>query len=246
FDLIVAQPPYVPHTPNSQGIAFLHAGPRGDEITIRLLRELPRVLAPGGEALVLSDVPFDRGQDMNAWARDVLGPTGLDLLALHMPSLPPDIRGVVYAGFETGSEGTGYIAAINRHAELSEELGVAELRQTLFVGRHPEKGGPARTFSMIVREMPILSPATRVLLWKAGGAAALPAPVRLERTIRVAPGAEWVSFRPEPEGDVAQHRLRFDGDWPAPEQIVPEAGVALASLLQRATRVADALAGYAE
>jgi hypothetical protein len=68
----------------------------------------------------------------------------------------------------------------------------------------------------------------------------------MKRRVRVAPDAEWVSHRPEPEGTMTEHRVRFGPGWPGLEQIVPEQALELAALLQRAPRVADAVAGYAE
>jgi methylase of polypeptide subunit release factors len=46
FDLVLAQPPYVPHPP-SLPATYLYGG-QGDEIAMRLISDLGRVLNPRG------------------------------------------------------------------------------------------------------------------------------------------------------------------------------------------------------
>ncbi|MEZ5354372.1 MAG: class I SAM-dependent methyltransferase [Bryobacteraceae bacterium] len=68
FDLIVAQPPYLPFDggPHSSATRsqFLHGGDRGDEIAHQVLELAPRHLAPGGVALVFTDWLLGAGEDL--------------------------------------------------------------------------------------------------------------------------------------------------------------------------------------
>jgi SAM-dependent methyltransferase len=59
FDLIVSQPPYYPDSYQGGGQAFLHGGPRGDEIARRVLDGLPACLTPGGRGVVFASWPAD-------------------------------------------------------------------------------------------------------------------------------------------------------------------------------------------
>lgn len=63
FDWVGAQPPYVPlpdaTTSGLRPATYLHGGRRGNEILMRLLRDLPGHLMPGGRAQVVFDQPMD-------------------------------------------------------------------------------------------------------------------------------------------------------------------------------------------
>jgi methylase of polypeptide subunit release factors len=61
FDLVVSQPPFIAHHDGAPGATYLFGGPRGDELAMRLLRELPPHLAPGGVAIVLVQWPVAKG-----------------------------------------------------------------------------------------------------------------------------------------------------------------------------------------
>jgi predicted RNA methylase len=247
FDLIVSQPPFILRSDDTPDIAFLHGGARGDELLHRLLHSLAGVLTRRGEAIVLSDVPLRKDEDMHAYVRNVIGATGVDLLALHAPALSPEMRGLIYAGFESPDPGEGYLTAVCRHISQFERLGIVEIRHTLFVARRPVEGASRlRATPMPIRDSPAVGPGIRTRLWESVAVADLDDEALCGRRIRVAPDAEWFSRRSEPEGDFTEHRVRFGDLWPAQEQVVPEAGVALATLLERAERVADALAAYAE
>ncbi len=52
FDIIICNPPYLPAEAHDAHPA-LYGGPHGWEFTIRLLREAPRHLAPGGQLLLI-------------------------------------------------------------------------------------------------------------------------------------------------------------------------------------------------
>ncbi|HEY8086857.1 MAG TPA: methyltransferase, partial [Polyangiaceae bacterium] len=70
FDLIVAQPPFIAQPPGDSAVTWMHGGARGDELPLRLLRELPAHLAPGGRGVVLVEWPvFDREGEVPLEAR---------------------------------------------------------------------------------------------------------------------------------------------------------------------------------
>jgi len=89
FDLVVSQPPFLIKPPEVEAITYLHGGPSGVELTLRLLAELEGALAPEGRALVL----FDAGVGGPSLEQRVLGalrpraPLGLVLsICGHVPA----------------------------------------------------------------------------------------------------------------------------------------------------------------
>jgi SAM-dependent methyltransferase len=56
FDLIVSQPPYYPD-PEGETSVFLHGGPRGDELAVRVMTGLGSHLSERGRALVFTSWP---------------------------------------------------------------------------------------------------------------------------------------------------------------------------------------------
>lgn len=62
FDVITAQPPYVPHPPAASAATYLYGGRRGDELVRELLERLPPHLAAGGRAMVVFEHPVARDE----------------------------------------------------------------------------------------------------------------------------------------------------------------------------------------
>jgi methylase of polypeptide subunit release factors len=246
FDLVVSQPPFILKSPGSEPIAYLHGGPRGDSILIRLLRGVAASLRPGGEALVLGEVPLGPGEDLRVYLERELGSIGADLMVLHCAAVDLETHSLIYASYEHSKQDSRYIEAAQRHVAQFESMGIVQLRHSLFVVRPPREGAATlRTVALPVRAT---EPGPRVhdRLWAAIEAADLPDKGLGRRQVRVSPEAQWVSRRAEPEGDWSEHRVTFGPGWPALEQIVTDEGIALASLLQRSPCVDDAVAGYAE
>jgi len=53
FDIVALNPPYLAGRPTDELERAWHGGASGNEIAVRFLAELPRVLAPGGRAYLL-------------------------------------------------------------------------------------------------------------------------------------------------------------------------------------------------
>ncbi len=73
FDLIVGHPPYVPSL--GDGAVFRDGGSLGEDIVRTLIEDLPRQLAPGGQALFLS---FGRSTHTQRWEERLRGWLGAD------------------------------------------------------------------------------------------------------------------------------------------------------------------------
>jgi SAM-dependent methyltransferase len=61
FDLITSQPPFVPKDESSATTTFLFGGARGDELPMRVLREVGAYLSPGGIAILFVEWPIVEG-----------------------------------------------------------------------------------------------------------------------------------------------------------------------------------------
>lgn len=55
FDIVVSQPPFLAMPEGTEAKMLTHGGRRGDEIALRLIHDLPKVLAKGGVAILRVD-----------------------------------------------------------------------------------------------------------------------------------------------------------------------------------------------
>lgn len=103
FDLIVSQPPFVPRPEGASGVTLLYGGARGDELAMRLLREVGPRLAPGGRAVVAAEWPALEEPEgagastVEARVREALGSQALNVLVLRCPPGSPDEHAAAYA-----------------------------------------------------------------------------------------------------------------------------------------------------
>jgi len=247
FDLVVSQPPFIARAETLTSTTFLHGGPRGDTIFLRIVSGLEGVLSPEGEALVLSDIGLGKQESIGDYLKTHAEDVRVHLLALHVQGLDAENHAVVYSTLWAGDPGPAHVREILEQRAHLAALGIESFRQVLLIARRP---GPARReawrSAMPVRDVAGASPQVRERLWTAIRSAGDAETSLLRRCIRVAPDAQWMSLRRAPEGEQSEHRVRFGAGWPALEQIVTDEGLALASLLERSPHVEDAIAGYAE
>jgi methylase of polypeptide subunit release factors len=72
FDLILSQPPYYPNpTGPRANLTYLHGGPRGDELALRIIHQIPTHLSTTGRALIFTSWPQDR-EDISLEGMEVL------------------------------------------------------------------------------------------------------------------------------------------------------------------------------
>ncbi|MFL0802017.1 MAG: class I SAM-dependent methyltransferase [Agarilytica sp.] len=72
FDLILANPPYVPTEESLPGENHYSGGPRGDAISSRIIQGLPKFLRKNGICQIIHLRAFDNEQDMKGWLRENL------------------------------------------------------------------------------------------------------------------------------------------------------------------------------
>jgi len=247
FDLVVSQPPFIMRPDDVEEIQFLHGGPRGDSVTLGVLRGAAAALTPRGECLVLADIALRADEEVGPYLAGELREAGLDVLALDTAGLAPDMHAVLYAKHATETTGPEYLKEVQRYLAHSEGQGIRAYRQTLIVARRAAPDArELRLTPLPVRDLAAATSAVRATLWRSIEGSCDSDTDLLRRCVRVAPDAEWMSIRGAPEGEQREHRVRFGPAWPALEQIVTDEGLMLSSLLERSPDVATAISGYAE
>ena len=82
FDLITANPPFVPSPLDSLG--FRDGGRSGEDVQRRIIEGLPRHLAPGGMAQIVTELGERGAEPIAQRLRDWLGAAPMDILILRL------------------------------------------------------------------------------------------------------------------------------------------------------------------
>jgi SAM-dependent methyltransferase len=82
FDLITANPPFVPSPVNS--IGFRDGGHSGEDVQRRIVAGLPQHLAPGGIAQIVTEIGENDGAAIADRLRNWLGGAPMDILVLRL------------------------------------------------------------------------------------------------------------------------------------------------------------------
>jgi len=133
FDLIVSQPPFVPHPEGVGEAQFLYGGSRGDELSLGLLASLAQHLTPGGRALIMVEWPDDGAEPLVQRLRKALGTNELNLLLLQMPPGNLDAHAAAYAAGLHPVLGPAFEEEVLVRRGHFEKLGIRALVPTLAV-----------------------------------------------------------------------------------------------------------------
>jgi len=133
FDLVVSQPPFIAQPEGAADATYLYGGRRGDEIPLRLLRELPPFLAPGGRAVVLVDWPIVDAEPLEKRVRTAVGDDALSVLLLRSVTSDLDEWCSGYAAIEQRSLGEAFEKRALERREHFDRVGITTLRMTFNV-----------------------------------------------------------------------------------------------------------------
>ena len=148
FDLIACQPPYVAHDEGAGSTAFLFGGPRGDELTMRVLEGIAARLAPGGSAFVMAEWPVvDGDPPLDARIAGALGSREVSSLLLQSRGSDIDEHCARYALVRHPDLDDGYEEAALRRREHFERLRIGTLLPVLTVVR---RGAERAAWSSVV------------------------------------------------------------------------------------------------
>ena len=132
FDLIVAQPPYVPRPDGAARASALYGGPVGDELALSMLAAAPAHLTEGGRAVFIVEWPEHGDAPLEQRLRAAVGP-GVDLLILRAPPTDLGAHAVAYASGFHPRLGAAFEADAIARLEHLERAGIRELTPTLVV-----------------------------------------------------------------------------------------------------------------
>jgi SAM-dependent methyltransferase len=250
FDLVVAQPPYVVLPPGTAAVTYLHGGPRGEEVALRLLGELPSVLAPRGRALLLVDAPVRGGEPLHHRFRAALKGAAGDLVLVAAAGPSPDGQALGYAAIEAPDLGPRYASAVRCYRQHLDTLGVKEFRHVLVVLRAPGADAPADgglTATIPVGRLRGADSGSLDALLAALDVAALDDRSLGGQAVAAARHARWVQERagPDPATEPV-HRVHFRPGALGVDQELSEASLVLLGLLDSSASVDRAVERYAQ
>ncbi|MEM9455806.1 MAG: methyltransferase [Myxococcota bacterium] len=240
FDLVLAQPPFVLKPPDIEATTYLHGGAMGDELALRLVGELPSVLAPEGEARILFDSPVR--QDAPLWRRlqDAHADDDVQQLVFVTPGNSPDLQAIGYAANSHPELGPAYAEAAWRYRAHSSAQGIERCEHALAVLRRQTPG------LSVTIERPSLAGIDAQIVaqtWRAVATASQPEP-KLRTTTVGMPADAWLVQEQALDGSEARLILRLPpgrgGD-----QELSDAAALLVEQLREPKTVATLIERYA-
>ena len=244
FDWVVAQPPYVTHPEDEPGVTYMHGGPKGDELAMRLLGEIPWHLRRHGVALVLFDSPV-RQAPVQDRARQALADDEVDLAVFNEPGIPVDRQAFGYAAIADPAYGARYAETAVRYRDHLERQGITEVTHTLAVIRRSAERRAGWTMALPVPRFPSDWPDVRsylaaVDLLVAGDGAIATSHVRPRSGARVVTTRDAGAPRARAARTIGTAELTMAAD-----HDVSEAGALIYDLLAQDSSVAAAIDRFA-
>ncbi len=243
FDLVLSQPPFVVQPPGIAATAYVHGGPRGDELALRVLGGLAGSLAPGGCALLRFDAPGSQ-EDVVGRVRDVV-PETFDLGVFGFTTVGPDLIALGYAVLADPTLGDRYKDEVAQYQRHMADLGLDHFTGTMTVVQRPAEERPGITLSAAGRAVP-LWPYVTVRL-AAERLAAAPDTAILSARLSPLPDAQLsAELALDQPGVRPSYSVRYPGGAVSADLEVNEAGAALLQLFAGGRGTAAAVGAYAE
>ena len=156
FDLVLAQPPYLPRPENLESTTYMHGGRYGDELALRFVAGCARVLSPGGVAAIHFDSVDRKDEPLRERLREAIGDAPAELLALVSPGPPPDLQAMYYAAMDDPEMGEEFARIATANRVHLESLGVTEISRVLALVRRPRAGEhPGGRYRIVLQAPPV-------------------------------------------------------------------------------------------
>lgn len=244
FDVVVSQPPFVTQPPSVAATTYLHGGQRGDELALRLLGELPSVLAPDGRAVVLMDTAPPTGESVAARIRGALGDAAVRTFIVVAEGHGADRQSIGYASAAHSDLGPKYAVSAAAYRAHLESLGVETTHHVLVELLRVKDGAPAFALELRSRGHAVYSAADLAELGAAASTITGSTPELLETRVQLSPNA-WLCQEAQPATGERRFRVRFEGSR-ARDRDLSEAAATLVELGAKPTTVRGVIEGYAE
>jgi methylase of polypeptide subunit release factors len=118
FDLITANPPFVPAP--AQEVGFRDGGPTGEDVQRRIVEGLPRHLAKGGVAQIVTELGERDGETLELRLRRWLGEAPMDI---HVLRLRVHSAQTYAVGHATGDDTRAVLDSVDRWAKNLADQG---------------------------------------------------------------------------------------------------------------------------
>jgi len=122
FDLITANPPFVPSPVNSLG--FRDGGHSGEDIQSRIVAGIPDHLAPGGIAQIVTEIGERNGESIVDRVRLWLGNAPMDIHLIRLRIFPAAVYSIGHAQGETPS---AFLESVGAWADNLREQGFTNI-----------------------------------------------------------------------------------------------------------------------
>ncbi len=243
FDLVVAQPPFVVQPAAIQATTYLHGGAMGDELTMRMLGELPAILAEDGEARVLFDSPVRPNTPLWQRLKRAYGShPEIQQLVFVAPGNAPDLQAIGYAASSHPALGPAYAQAVHGYREHLHRQGIEQCEHALAVLRRIP-GGPPLSVTLDRTTLAGLDAEAIEQTWAGLAVASRSEADLLETTVALPPGARLVQ-RQSVEHDEASLSLVLPAGRGGQEAL-SDAAALLIDLLRQPGTVAAIIERYA-
>lgn len=243
FDLVLSQPPFVVQPPGIEPTAYVHGGPTGDELALRILAGLDGVLAPGGCALLRFDAPGTQ-EEVVLRVRAAVA-AAFDLGVFGFTTVGPDLIALGYAVLADPGLGARYKDEVAQYHRHMVGLGLDHFTGTMTIVQRPAEARPPVTVSAAGRAVPLWPYITARLA--AERLASATDTTVLSACLSPLPGAQLSAELGLDQADLRpSYTVRYPGGSVSADMEMNEAGAALLQLFAGGRGMPAVVGAYAE
>jgi SAM-dependent methyltransferase len=243
FAHVCAQPAFIAQPSDAEVMTFAHAGPRGDALVNRLVAELPAILAPGGRALVLAQLPVP-GPPVLQRYRALVKDDAVSLTVFHGPTMSAPLYALGQAAMFAPALDDAYRREAVRYTRHLAREGVEGFVTTLL---SMTRDGLGFALGVPLRAPPMQLDGEFIDALHAATRCAASPPDRLRAArLRASPYMTWIEERRRPSSTTEPRWLAQAERIPLPPRELSSTSWALLELVDTADTVGAAIQRYAE
>ncbi|MEM7155755.1 MAG: methyltransferase [Myxococcota bacterium] len=242
FDLVVSQPPFVVAPPEVKTATYLHGGAMGDEVAMRLIGELPGILAPAGEARLIFESATRPESPLWQRVQGAHGSSEIAQLLFVARGSSPNILALGSAASHHPALDDAYARDAQAYRDHLQAQGIERTEYALVVlGK--VSGAPGLSVTIEQDKLERVDADAIDSTWLSMVIASEPDEHLLGRTVGLPPDT-WLVHEHAGQGEQARIKLRLPpgrgGD-----EILSEAAAVLVDLLRTPSPIAHVVERYA-